>query len=318
YTIGTMGGSFLAAAFDFLIVQPNPQDNLKHTSQDKPASQLSFFHRLRWATALTFNLRGANWNCAVPGLRYPTYSSRWKFIFSRLQSALIYYIVGDVVGALTRRIPPFQYPPTESLSAHGLGWQAVYVVLFWTSMYSRMERAHAFGSALFVAVGVSEPEDWPSYFGRLSEAKSLRSFWGRSWHQCMRRSLQPQAKFFAQKILRLPQKSLISRYTQLVTCFFLSGLYHATGDWLVQRNPSTVLANICFFTSLGVIIIFEDFFIYIGKWVGVYKVPTIVSYAWVLWWMTVSSPLTIETMVMANNYKVAPGVSVVEMLLERL
>ncbi|KAF8993316.1 membrane bound O-acyl transferase family-domain-containing protein [Cyathus striatus] len=318
HSIGIMGTSFLAAAFNFLFLESNVQETLKPNNQLKPASQLSFLQRLKWATKLMFNLRGAKWNCAVPGLRYPTTSSRWIFIFSQVLWAGFYYLLGDIIGTFTRRMPVFQYPPTESLSAHGLTWQAVYVTLFWTSMCVLMNRVHVTASAILVAVGESDPEDWPALFGVWSNTKSMRTFWGRSWHQTMRRSIQPHSKFLINKILRLEPKSFLSTYIGLISCFFLSGVYHALADWLVLHNPSTVLIHLNFFFALSGIIILEDFIIFLGKNIGINRVPTVVSYLWVLWWMTVVSPRTIETMVMGNNYRAAPKISVVEMLLEMI
>ncbi|KAF8993317.1 membrane bound O-acyl transferase family-domain-containing protein [Cyathus striatus] len=316
--IGVMGTSLLAAAFNFLFLEPNAQDTLRENNQLKPASQLSLLQRLKWATKLLLNLRGANWNCAVPGLRYPGASSRWNFVFSQLLWTGFYYLLGDLIGSFTRRIPAFQYPPTESLNARGLGWQAVYVTVFWTSMCIMMNRVHSTVSAVLVAVGESSPQDWPAFFGVWLDTTSMRKFWGRSWHQIMRRSIQPHSKFLTNNILRLPPKSLLATYIELLCCFFLSGVYHSAADWLVLRNPSTALINFKFFFGLSGIIILEDFIIFLGKNIGINKVPTIVSYMWVLWWMTVSSPMAIETMIMGNNYHVAPEISVVDMLLQKI
>ncbi|KAF8990831.1 hypothetical protein BDQ17DRAFT_1371484, partial [Cyathus striatus] len=234
-----------------------------------------------------------------------------------------YYLLADLVGAITRGSPALQYPPTESLHARGLAWQVANVILFWLTLITFQDRSHMLLSAVMVALGLSDPDDWPAYFGVWPNTTSIRTFWGvqtylRSWHQCLRRSIQPQSKYFIDRVLRLPYNSVISTYTELFACFFLSGIYHALGDWLVQRNRSTALINVKYFVLQAFGIMLEDFLISLGKRIGIKKVPTIVSYVWVVGWMTVTCPMWIETMVQGNIFSFAPNVSVVGKLLDIL
>ncbi|KAF8990602.1 membrane bound O-acyl transferase family-domain-containing protein [Cyathus striatus] len=317
YQIGLNGSFIVSAAFNFLVLCSNPQDTLKHNKQITPVPNLSFFPRLKWAAGLLFNYRGVNWTHVVRGLRYPRHKTRWGFVFSQLKWVAFYFTLSDIVGAIMRRNPALHYPPTEAMSARGMSWQATNVILFWLGLVSLQNRMYNFISALSVAVGASDPEDWPAFFGVWLDTKSMRSFWGRSWHQCLRRSIQPHSKYLTQKILHLSPTSLTTTYIELYTCFFLSGLYHAAGDWVVQRNPETALVNIKYFVLQAVIMTLEDFLIFLGKKVGVTKVPTIVSYAWVLGWMTVTCPAWVESMVVGNNLSFAPILSVVEMIWSR-
>ncbi|KAF8982154.1 hypothetical protein BDQ17DRAFT_1379057 [Cyathus striatus] len=50
-----------------------------------------------------------------------------------------------------------------------------------------MNLRQTFFSAVFVTLGISDPADWPALFGIWSQTKSVRTFWGKSWHQCLRR-----------------------------------------------------------------------------------------------------------------------------------
>ncbi|KAF8990826.1 membrane bound O-acyl transferase family-domain-containing protein [Cyathus striatus] len=318
YHVGLLGSHILASSFNLLVLESNPQETLNHNKQDKAASQLGFFSRLIWASSLLFNVRGANWSYAVRGLRYPQYKSRFGFVLYQLMWAGFYYLLADLVGAITRDNPALQYPPTESLHAHGLAWQVANVLLFWLTLITFQDRSHMLLSVVTVALGLSDPEDWPAYFGVWPNTTSVRTFWGRSWHQCLRRSIQPQSKYFIDIVLRLPSNSVISTYTELFACFFLSGVYHALRDWLVQRNRSTALINIEFFILQAFGIMLEDFLVFLRKRIGIKKVPTIVCYAWVVGWMTVTCPMWIETMVQGNNFSFAPNVSVVGKLLDIL
>ncbi|KAF8997294.1 membrane bound O-acyl transferase family-domain-containing protein [Cyathus striatus] len=313
-----MGSFILAASFDLLVLQSNIQETLKHNNQEKPASEMSFISRLKWGINLLFNLKGSNWNCAAPGIRYPESTSRWRFVFSQLLWAGFYYLLADILCIYTRGHPAFTYPPTEVFGSRGLGWQAVNVMIFWTLAVSFMSRNHATLAAVTVALGMYDPQDWPAFFGVWSRTKSIRAFWGRSWHQSLRRSIQPQSKYFTNKVLGFPPKSLQSTYTQLFLCFFLSGVYHAAGDWLVQHNSTTALANINFFVMQACVITLEDFITFVGKRLGISRIPSVISYLWVVGWLTATCPEWMEASIKGDTLKFEVGVSFVGIVREIL
>ncbi|KAF8993323.1 membrane bound O-acyl transferase family-domain-containing protein [Cyathus striatus] len=285
----------LGASLDYFVLS-DPQQSSRRKGDDKPASERSFWERVKWAATLLTNPRGANWNCAVPGLRYPSYSTRRQFVMTRLGQAAAYFLFADVVAFVSRRIPALQYPPSESLGAHGFLWQLVNVMLFWMTLVGYMGMPHTLGSAITVAAGILDPEEWPVYFGPWLQTTSIRTFWGKTWHQSFRRSIQPQAKYLTQRILHL-SPGLLSRYIQLFTCFFLSGLYHAAADWAMSHDPHSIANVFKYFVLQAVAVTVEDFILYLGKKIGVTSVPRVVSYTWVLGWMGLSGPLWIETIV---------------------
>lgn len=47
----------------------------------------------------------------------------------------------------------------------------------------------------FVAFGIDEPEDWPSLYGSIFEAYSIRRFWGKFWHYLVQRTLLTDLRF---------------------------------------------------------------------------------------------------------------------------
>lgn len=79
----------------------------------------------------------------------------------------------------------------------------------------------------FVAVGIDEPEDWPSLYGSILEAYSMRRFWGKFWHCLVQRSYCTYASFLSQKILRLPPSSFADRTCVNFVVFLISGIVHA-------------------------------------------------------------------------------------------
>jgi hypothetical protein len=78
----------------------------------------------------------------------------------------------------------------------------------------------------FVGAGLSTPNDWPSLFGSVFQAYSLRRYWSRFWHRLAYRTYVGYSKLAA-KILRIgPDSALYSVWISLFV-FLLSGAVHA-------------------------------------------------------------------------------------------
>ena len=79
----------------------------------------------------------------------------------------------------------------------------------------------------FVAVGIDEPEDWPSLYGSIFEAYSIRRFWGKFWHYLVQRSYSTYGSLLSQKVLGLPPGSFADRTCISFSVFLISGIVHA-------------------------------------------------------------------------------------------
>lgn len=111
-------------------------------------------------------------------------------------------------------------------------------------------------------------------------------------------------KLVANKILKFPNGTNRSSYTQLYIAFFLSAVIHFVGDFMFQKRVGYY--SFKFFLLQAVAITFEDFVIYIGKrllprtgvkinpgradesWAG--AVVRIMGYCWVILWFCVTLP----------------------------
>ena len=107
------------------------------------------------------------------------------------------------------------------------------------------------------------------------------------------------------KFLKFPRGTNRSSYTQLYVGFFLSGLLHASGDFMVERR--VMYRSLKFFLIQAVAISFEDSVIYIAKglfrrggieirrekddksWTGV--VVRVIGYCWVTLWLCLALPV---------------------------
>ena len=114
-------------------------------------------------------------------------------------------------------------------------------------------------------------------------------------------------RLVANKFLKFPRGTNRSSYTQLYVGFFLSGLLHASGDFLVEKR--VVHRPLNFFLLQAVAITFEDFVIYISKdlfrrggiemkqgkdggWPGV--VVRVIGYCWVILWFCLALPVWVD------------------------
>ena len=115
-------------------------------------------------------------------------------------------------------------------------------------------------------------------------------------------------KFVANKVLKFPRGTNRSSYTQLYVCFFLSGLLHCSGDFMLEKR--IVYRSFKFFLLQAVVITFEDFVIYLAKrslhrggielklgkadesWGG--AVLRVIGYCWVTVWACLSFPIFLD------------------------
>ena len=121
-----------------------------------------------------------------------------------------------------------------------------------------------------------------------------------------------------------------SSYTQLYVAFFVSGLIHCTGDFMVGKLLAC--PSLKYFLLQAVAITFEDFVIFIAKsllrlrgielkpgeddesWAG--TVVRVIGYCWVILWFCFALPVWVDELNVlgANNFDRGP---VYQFLLDR-
>ncbi|KAK8044993.1 hypothetical protein PG993_005017 [Apiospora rasikravindrae] len=94
-----------------------------------------------------------------------------------------------------------------------------------------------------------QPRDWPPLFGDITEAYSLRRFWGVYWHRLHVASF---TSFMPSTLQMVPEgagsgKSRLG-FAALRTLwmFTMSAFSHAAANWFIRRN-SNFSAEACFF-----------------------------------------------------------------------
>jgi len=115
-------------------------------------------------------------------------------------------------------------------------------------------------------------------------------------------------RLIANKLLKFPRGTNRSSYTQLYVVFFLSGLVHFGGDFIVEKRM--VYGSFNFSLLQAVAITFEDFVIYIAKrllrWGGMELRPggddeswaevvvRVIGYCWVTLWFCWTLPIRLD------------------------
>ena len=115
----------------------------------------------------------------------------------------------------------------------------------------------------------------------------------RVWHQMLRKALTSHSNFFA-RALRLP-RGPITTYFKLFISFFISGLVHAAGDYILYQNFSQG-KSIQFFILQAACITFEDAVIAIASRLGYKecKAFKLIGFIWVFWWFTFCIPMCLD------------------------
>ncbi|KAI9723913.1 MAG: hypothetical protein M1828_004032 [Chrysothrix sp. TS-e1954] len=96
---------------------------------------------------------------------------------------------------------------------------------FWINLWANLQLGYTLVAIPSVILG-SDVRSWRPVFGSLSEAYTLRLFWGTFWHQWFRAHIQEPAAIIAHNVLQLPKTGFIQRYAKIFLTFIVSGLMH--------------------------------------------------------------------------------------------
>ncbi|KAG1744631.1 membrane bound O-acyl transferase family-domain-containing protein [Suillus paluster] len=285
YFIG-MGITGLAMDAIHMTLLVQPLHIFRHQKQTQSAYELPWFKRFIWASQLCGSPRGVGWNHQVKNLPEHSAKSRKEFVLSRLMNAAKHFLWFDLAHFYIRHDPAFQ--SAAAFASQMLTRRILACGAFLVFNYCIGVIIHSFISALVVSCTSSEPSSWPDLFGKWGDAYTIRRFWGRTWHQFLRRFLSP----FGQKMasfLGFQSGTNGSSYTQLYTAFFVSAIAHLGGDAIL--NTSRIGVSSPFFVYQALAITFEDGVIAAARRAGVRetKWTRVIGYVWVICWFVATA-----------------------------
>ncbi|OJJ65100.1 hypothetical protein ASPSYDRAFT_27056 [Aspergillus sydowii CBS 593.65] len=242
-------------------------NNKKENSKTKQAryQSLSTGERLLWAWTNAGETRGIGWNWTIPhippgperGLSKGQYLRHLGLRFVKL------YLIHDgstfIFNTLTN---------AGTISLHDLGGlpqRCLAVISFAVSNSSILEFIYATLCFVGSASGLfwTKYEDNAPVCGYLSDAYTVSRFWGRVWHQNMRRLLQTPARYMANTVFGARRGSLSARYIQIITAFVISGVYHYVSAKLA-RPDLRFSGTLEFFLLQPILVGVEDLGMYFG------------------------------------------------------
>ena len=163
------------ASLDYILLRKY-QHELQPSGQ-KPLSKMPLKDRLWWATILSVNPRGIGWTHEPTRHLPPRPSStRRKFILSQLMWMVFYILQFDIVNIFVRANPCFA-TGGPSLTAFGWSWRST-AWLYVSLAYCMLSLLYMAYSIVSVAIGMTEPRDWPHLFGSPLDGYTVRNAWG--------------------------------------------------------------------------------------------------------------------------------------------
>lgn len=277
--------------------------------------------RLSFGLSILWNMRGVGTRAEITQI--PPWSRKNKFFLpSRSQETrrhvenigLSFLVLAFFATRGTRNVDNFMSPNQEKLLtrldeislAEGV-FRFAASFSFWLNLFCIIQAVNSFFGILYVGLGLYPVKMVPPMWGKLSDAVSIRKFWGNVWHQTLRRLLVSWSEFVIHDLLQMPKVSLIARYCKLAFCFFISGLLHLSAD-LALGVPVGQSNAISFFLATALLIMFEDAMQYLYRRVKKNdrsRWPRYLGYCWMscyIFWLTPSWSYPGARAVQSDNY----------------
>ncbi|KAF8909539.1 membrane bound O-acyl transferase family-domain-containing protein [Mucidula mucida] len=285
---------FILTASD-LILLSNPQHDFRWIRQrEVPIESASFGARVKWSLRLISSLRRVGWDHEPQNVLRPRPvpgTSRTLFLVRQSFKMLWWILVMDGTTLCIRQSPAFK-KDGMSFTARPWYWGVTDMFFGALTIESSMIVTHGMVCLVSVALHLSRPEDWAPAFGYWGEAYTIRRFWGRTWHQFLRRILVAHGRFVARRVFSFEPGTKVSAYVQLYIAFFLSGLVHWGYEPMVGMSWRDGW-GLPFFILQATAIMVEDGIIALGRRCGIDKGRGmyILGYTWVGVWFYATLPI---------------------------
>ncbi|EYB25976.1 hypothetical protein HG531_009956 [Fusarium graminearum] len=275
------------------------------TAKKSPPTSSSTMSRLRFGVSNLWNMRGVgtahqiskipSWSSSPATLSHVP--SRRQEVLRHVKNATLSYLVLDVFANqpppdLENLMSPrneLLFSRLEEIDAQEALFRLGAVLGFWLNTFCVIHLVNSVFSLGYLISGLYPVRMLPPVWGRLSDAYTIRRFWGDFWHQTLRRHLTSISDFLVHGLLHMPRGALIARYCKLIISFFISGALHYPADRALGISVQESNA-ITYFLVTALAIMCEDGVQHISKGLGGNK-RKYFGYIWVvayMYWMTPS------------------------------
>ena len=132
------------------------------------------------STPLNQKVVSTHWRCLAATDNFR------DFVTTEALKACIWYLLYDLCR-YPFTVSSYKSMPPPDIFSDSLPQQAFFALMAGITNYCVLNLQYSAGSALAVATCLYTPQDWPPMMGRLSDVSSVRAFWGKFWHQNLRR-----------------------------------------------------------------------------------------------------------------------------------
>ncbi|KAF8993359.1 membrane bound O-acyl transferase family-domain-containing protein [Cyathus striatus] len=271
-------------ASDALVI--NDVSRLRVVGQNQETNQLGVWDRVKWAFNFLFSFRLVGWmeepRHILPP--HPT-ESRWQFVRSRIVRCLCYIAISDFAQTIIEYIPADGWRET---SIKGIGARLLLTIIIVVVAWSFIILPYTVVATVAVGFGLTDASEWPPIFGKWSDAYTVRRFWGRTWHQGLRRIVSTHGDFVAFRLIRLQKKTFWGANVHRYVAFTISGIIHAAIDYGILRSGFWERqTSLTFFILQATVIMFEQ---EVGKFLGLKtgKRTRRAGYVWTFLWFTLT------------------------------
>jgi hypothetical protein len=143
-----------------------------------------------WGSELILSARGVGWNWEVEGIPPAPRLSLWGFIKERAQNTILTFgliygvsVLACIILDDDSAIPPnVNTPWLRAILDHPVFLHVFLTVAWLTVIYGHVTLPENLCAMVLVGSGRagrwSDPEQWPAFFGDISESYTLRRCWG--------------------------------------------------------------------------------------------------------------------------------------------
>ncbi|KAF9011676.1 hypothetical protein BDZ89DRAFT_1077549, partial [Hymenopellis radicata] len=232
---------FVLMASDFTLLS-HPHHELQVGPPEEDAIENApLSARVQWVLRLFSSPRGVGWSHA-PKLFRPTPApgtSRASFVLGRVASMFRCMLTVDVSSLYLRHYSTLVHGGL-SFDERPWYWTMVDLYVWALSVVSNAVLLHSILSLVSVALHLSRPEDWTHLFGYWSDAYTIRRFWGRAWHQCLRRVFTVHGKFVARLGMKWTESNCLVFFLLQAAGITIEDIVIAIGQKFGLKSGRTV------------------------------------------------------------------------------